>query len=234
MKKILFTGITALLLGSCTHPHWTDAGPVITEIRTVPSFNSVSVYGQPDIFLTQDTTYLVKVEGPERRLDHLSTTVTNLRLRIEENQNSFWYAADPKVFIAQQNFDQLYFYGSGDVNGSGIVAMNTEISHQGSGNINLGLTGNSIDIIVNGSGNVDLNGTMNSSYLKIQGSGDIHAYSLINNRADVNINGSGNIYVFVNDTLNVNINGSGNVYYKGYPTVLNVSINGSGDLINAN
>lgn len=221
-------------LSSCFHPHWTDAGPVIQQVRTVAVFSSLSSYGSCDIFITQDSSYLLKAEGPERRLGHLTTTVSNARLRIEETGNSYWYSSTPKVYISQQLFDELYFSGSGDFSSNGILCSVNTVKNYGSGDVNLNLWGNLLNVYNNGSGDYYLDGTIGFVRYDLHGSGDVHAEDMITTRADVEMSGSGDVYISVSDTLHAVLNGSGDLYYKGTPAYVNIQTNGSGNVIHVN
>ncbi len=73
--------------------------------------------------------------------------------------------------------------------------------------------------------------TIADNTLKISGSGKIDTYGVPAENVDVDISGTGNIYVRAIKKLNVSISGSGNVYYKGSPTIT-TDISGEGNVVN--
>ena len=90
--------------------------------------------------------------------------------------------------------------------------------------------GENIDVLVQGSGSLVLSGTCNFAEITVQSSGSFIGSVLEIRGAEVNIRGSGHIYIWVTDRLIINIQGSGNVYYKGNPQISS-NIQGSGRLI---
>ena len=104
------------------------------------------------------------------------------------------------------------------------------ITNQGSGDQSGVVSGENIVVSVRGSGSLVLSGTCNFAEITVQSSGSFIGSKLEIRGAEVNIRGSGHIYVWVTDRLNVNIQGSGNVYYKGNPQIIS-NIQGSGKLI---
>lgn len=64
----------------------------------------------------------------------------------------------------------------------------------------------------------------------LSGTGKISAFGLFTEKAQLEINGGGQIEVSVRDNLNVKIDGSGIVYYKGNPE-LYTQITGAGQVI---
>lgn len=232
MKRLILLTLP-LLMFSC-RPWRYDAGPVIQEDRNLPFFNSLSVYGEPDIVFTTDTTYDVRIVAPEKLHDHILTSVSSNRLRIEQTGWNEWRHEDAKIYVAQTLFNDLYFSGSGDVSGAALMMGNGEIKHYGSGDVALSLSASSMLCRMYGSGDLYLTGNVPALDLSSTGSGDVDVHGIPASRVDLVLSGSGDARVSASDTLNISISGSGNVYYWGYPAVLNVNITGSGQLIHMN
>jgi hypothetical protein len=230
MKSIYNHFVLLILIFSSCQPSSLDPGPVITESRSIQSYTSLSVYGKIDLIFTSDTSYQVLLEGPEQVLPHITTTVTNNRLKIEENPDHHFFHENVKVYISQNFFDEIYISGKGTVSGQGINVNDAEIKHYGSGNVQLGMNGNRLDVNVMGSGNVILNGAMNNLNIEITASGDVDAENLNTIRTDILVNGSGDSRVTASDSLDIRINGNGDVYYWGNPAWLQTVVYGSGTI----
>ena len=111
-----------------------------------------------------------------------------------------------------------------------IVIPTSYFTNQGSGDQTGVVSGEDIVASVYGSGSLVLTGTCNFADIAVLSSGSFSGSNLEIRGAEVNIRGSGHIYVWVTDKLNVIIQGSGNVYYKGDPKI-NSYIKGSGKII---
>lgn len=70
----------------------------------------------------------------------------------------------------------------------------------------------------------------NNINLEIIGSGDFLGFELKSKDVDVNLKGSGDVYVYSESELNVNVLGSVDVVYKGKPSTKNLIVRGSGEI----
>ena len=88
-------------------------------------------------------------------------------------------------------------------------------------------------VTISGSGSAKLIGSADEVKFINEGSGKIKAYDFPVKKAEIDIEGSGYIYVNVSESLVARIDGSGNIYYIGNPAI-NFKEFGSGSLINDN
>ncbi len=134
------------------------------------------------------------------------------------------------------------FYGKefeSEISGSGTMdifgdcdIINTTIS--GSGSIALEAPDcDFASVTISGSGSAKLIGSADEVKFINEGSGKIKAYDFPVKKAEIDIEGSGYIYVNVSESLVARIDGSGNIYYIGNPAI-NFKEFGSGSLINDN
>ncbi len=207
-------------------------GPEVEKVLDMPEFKGVKLNCSAKVFIKQDNFFEVFAKGEENIIDLLELDVQNDTWDIEFDRCVKDY--DLEIFITMPDIRYLAVNGSGEIRGDNFFNVEDIVLRiSGSGEICLGLFAEEIDGKISGSGEVELEGEAESLDFGISGSGDLKAFSLVTEKADINISGSGDASVHVLEVLDVRISGSGNVYYKGNP-VLNVNISGSGDVIDAN
>jgi hypothetical protein len=119
--------------------------------------------------------------------------------------------------------------GTGQINGSGLVANQLQATISGSGNIKLeALKVQHLESKISGSGNIQASGEADEHDIKIAGSGNVRADGLETGTTRVTVSGSGSAWVHAKDHLEVKITGSGSVKYSGQPSTIEQQIRGSG------
>jgi uncharacterized protein (AIM24 family) len=236
MKKIVLAPLViAILATSCIFDesrHIKGNGHVVSEDRNEKNFTGVQLSSSYDVYLTEGSSFAVKVEGEENILPHVKTRVENGQLIIgTENLISINTRREVKVYVTAPSFEKIYLTGSGDITGQTKLTNSSrfDLDVTGSGDMKLELDAPSIKANVTGSGDMQLSGETKQFNYKSSGSGDIKAHDLKSEETTVHLTGSGDARVFSSVKLEVSITGSGDVYYKGEGQV-NMHISGSGDV----
>lgn len=92
------------------------------------------------------------------------------------------------------------------------------------------ISGERIDISFEGAGAIYASGKVKLLRMKSQGVGQVTLKDLHAERADMDINGMGDLTVYASDTLNLVANGMGSIKYFGHPKHFNKSANGLGSI----
>ena len=240
----------ALLLAACSKlPHRVEGNRnVVTETRSVPSFDRIQNTGIFDVYIVQSDYYEVVMEAESNLLPFIRTGVSGNILKVETRDN-LRPNYPIKVFIYTPEVEEVKLSGSGLIYSDTLWVDKLDVVLSGSGRIDMVALGNDIyteisgsgsawvytetDLLgatISGSGDMHFAGFANRADLTISGSGKIHAYDLPVNECYTKTSGSGDMFVNGSDYLDVNISGSGSVYYIGTPA-LNVKITGSGKVI---
>ena len=103
----------------------------------------------------------------------------------------------------------------------------------GTGDIDLALDVNTVDVDLIGTGNVILVGNALELKDQTKGTGNLLAFNLKAEKASLWVYGTGNIKAQVTSNLECGIFGTGSIYYRGNSTI-NSQIAGTGALVNAN
>ncbi|MTW09175.1 DUF2807 domain-containing protein [Pseudoduganella eburnea] len=92
------------------------------------------------------------------------------------------------------------------------------------------ISGERIDISFEGAGAMYASGKVKLLRMKSQGVGQVTLKDLHAERADMDVNGMGDLTVYASDTLNLVANGMGSIKYFGHPKHFNKSANGLGSI----
>jgi len=233
MKNSLLSTIViaGLAFGACKKPN-IDAGDMTTEDRTVGAFTALEVDGSMDVYITQDSTYEVRVEAGDRLMQYIETEVSGSKLRVFEESNRVVRNRVVRVYVSASYLDRVDLDGSGDISGDDLNGNDVVIELDGSGDIELEyITSNSIEAKLDGSGNIELTGNTTTYDAHLKGSGDLDGRFLNATDAEVFLDGSGDLKVKCSNSLDASLYGSGNIYYWGSPTTVNTQVTGSGDII---
>jgi hypothetical protein len=226
---LLFLLTLTLGISSCEEEYSGD--PLIVTYDTVP-FERIELETSSHIRIIQANYYQVVVDGRENDVYDTEVIVSGNVLIIQEHGN-----IDPgqviSIFVPE--IQQLDSYGSSEIYGESQFRQNGNMAIRsfGSGEIDMYVDTDNLDILISGSGNIYLEGLADNVDLDLTGSGWAKTFILSSDFSDVYISGSGSAEVTVDNDLDVNISGSGDVYYKGHPQI-NSTISGSGKVINAN
>jgi hypothetical protein len=230
LLAIMVTG--AMLIAGCSMIPQTcidGSGRIITENRTVPGFQSVSLNAPTVVTVSQGSFQGVQVTADDNVLPLISTTVRNGVLSIGYTRPCVRPTSVVQIHVTSADISGLSILGAGDIRSDGVIrgsALTSSIT--GTGNMNLTAEVSSLKSSITGTGTVMLTGTADDLALSIPGAGTIDASKLKAARVTVEILGSGNALVDVTDTLVVKITGSGSVVYSGNPSSIEQSITGSG------
>ncbi|ATL46145.1 hypothetical protein COR50_02610 [Chitinophaga caeni] len=218
---------------SCTRENIFGSGNIKTERRSVSNFESITVEGDLDVWITQDNNRSVKVEAEDNVLKFIETYTSGNTLKIRVRPDihvKSWIT--PKVYISNDIYSQLNLAGSGNLYSEDTLQVNAlHCELWGSGHIKLAASAEELTSNVQGSGHIDLVGNASDYRSEINGSGSIKALDLSCRNAKIRLNGSGEQVVKVRDYIDIKILGSGIVRYKGNPQKVDTEVLGSGTIV---
>lgn len=236
LTKILLAA--ALLAGS----GYTYAKPVTTlkakayfdaQDRHLSGFNSLSVEGSFDVYITQGSTESVVVDAPADEMDHVVTEVRDGNLIIKDKRKNGWNSNHKKVVVHVniRDVNAISISGSGDVYfKEGLRSEKLLLAVSGSGNVNGKIEVKTLNCSVSGSGNIKISGNAKDSNVSISGSGDYNAKALPTVNTNVEVSGSGNASINASSSIAAEVSGSGDVKYTGGAQHVTKSKSGSGDI----
>jgi len=201
MKKIQMSIVAIIIAGlmaqSCEkmNVRIEGTGAITTHTLQVDEFDKIRVEGADDVILSYGPEQEVVVSGHPNIISRVQTEVKSGTWNIELESGSYGQY-ELTYYITLPNIEEVKNIGSGNVT----VADPMSVGHM---------------------------------KVRLLGSGSFFGFSLAAAFCDVDISGSGECEITVDEKLDVIIDGSGNVYYKGSP-VIHEDITGSGRLVYVN
>lgn len=204
------------------------------ETREVSGFSKISISIAAKVYLSQGDEESLTLEGDEKTIEKIETTVSQNTLKIKYKNPLFSQNnKDVTVHITAKQIEELSLAGSSELKAkTKISSPRIKFAISGSGKINIDdLFTEDIEAAISGSGNIMVDGKshIKTTQLSVSGSGDYIAPNLKTENAKVSISGSGKCKIFATENLVVRVSGSGRVYYNGEP-VVDAKLSGSGNI----
>ena len=210
-------------------PRVSGSGNVISESRTLDTFDRIRVKGSTNVVLQQGATPSLVVEADDNIVPIITTEVRSGELVVSSSQN--YRTRNPvTVYVTTPALQAVRVEGSADVVSTTALegeALAVEVS--GSGNVELEVYYNELTVDISGSGDVDVSGEVTTQDISVVGSGNYRARNLPSVDCFIDVAGSGDGQVRVSRLLEVKVTGSGDVIYYGDPEIRS-TVSGSGDL----
>jgi len=203
------------------------SGTVITETIPVLDFDSVSLEGKGNIFISQGPNSL-RIEAEDNLFELMEIEVDGTKLEI--NFEECVAGTQPiNIYISAPEFKKIEIDGTGNLESETIISGTTlEIEIDGSASAELNLALQQLITDIDGSGStIVLEGTATNHAVEINGMANINAFDLATEETNITITGQSNCEIDASTELNVVINGAGTIIYTGEPAV-SQTINGSG------
>lgn len=222
MKQVMENSLNVLCLlfvliglSSCQKETLVGNGQVITENRSIQSFEKIVLRGNSIVHLSKSDSYDIKVKAFANLLPSYLTQVNNKVLNVGYRENIQVQNDNTEVWIGFPELVDLEFLGNSSVRLVGTFPMKDQLSVSSTGNGQLVVTSpiNVTGLTVRSTG---------SNTLKLA---DIRSLS-----ASVSIEGSSVAYVHAAEDLTIKIQGNGKVYYMGAPELL-LEMNGNGEVL---
>ncbi len=238
MKNVmLISGLAVVLLTTACNKdriRLKGEGPVVSEERSVSSFDEVKLSMDADVIWHADSNYHCVVEAQKNIAKFILTEQRGDEIRVKLKRFTTIRKYKPiKIHLYGPRFERAEVTGSGDVIvDKGVKSTSVTLRVSGSGDVELNNpVPNEVNASISGSGEVRLASPAlcQRSEYSISGSGKISALSTPTNEVDVRVTGSGSLYVYVQKQLDARISGSGKVRYKGSPQI-QTKITGSGSV----
>jgi hypothetical protein len=240
-KSMMLSLVAVLVLmaaGACNYhkfdwagEHIEGSGNVISEERTVGSFNSIRVIGSGKLYVTQGAEQSLMIQAEDNIMPIIDTGVEGDTL-VVDTERPYTSGIGIKIYITMPDIRGFQLNGAWVLSGQNRFNVNDlDLEITGAGSIDLDLTAGRIFTEISGAGTVTLTGSADSHFLTISGAGELKAEGLEVKNYDITVSGAGNCRIFVTQSLEVQISGSGSVYYQGDPASINSNISGVGKLV---
>ena len=208
-RVVISVLLAALILPACDWVGKRGNGVITTEDRSTADFSAVDASGAYKIAWSAGAPAL-SITTDRNLLNHITTTVSNGKLRIRTNER-MRPTHGIKIAISSQTISGARLRGAVDFKGSRITTPNFYIESDGAS-----------DVI--------LDGTVDSLTARVRGAGDMNAESLQAKVVEVSLVGAADAKVNATESLSVSIKGAGDVRYSGNPKTIKKSVAGAGSV----
>lgn len=231
-RAVLGAAVVAvtLMVGGCLRGPgwpWTDAGPTVSEERTIPAVTSVILRTPGEVMITTGAEPSLTVTAPEGILDRLTSTVDGDVLVLDSRDRLG--RPGPVVYdLVLPTVETISLTGSGSVRVDGVKGADLTLDVRGSGSLRIeAIAVRDLDLAVAGSGSAVLEGSADRHRATVSGSGRVDATRLETAETAVSISGSGRADVTATETLVARVSGSGRITHAGGARV-DATVSGSG------
>jgi putative autotransporter adhesin-like protein len=201
--------LAALILPACDWVGKRGNGVITTESRSTADFLAVDASGAYKIVWSAGAPALT-VTTDRNLLNHVTTTVTDGKLRIRTNER-VRPTHGIRIVISSQTLSGARLRGATDFKGSKIASPSFFLESDGAS-----------DVI--------LDGTADSLTARLRGAGDLDAGALQAKVVELSLMGAADAKVYATESLSVSIKGAGDVRYGGNPKTIKKSVAGAGSV----
>jgi hypothetical protein len=227
---ILFMAIITL----CSCETGEEPGPLVTQERSLPVFESIRVETIGKVRLHVAPDYRVVIHTN-------SNVVDDINLSIFENELHISLTGKHKKIdrleldVYAPEYTAIRLDGVADIScRESIVTSFLTVEQDGIGDIHLeDIQVQKVYFKLSEDGNVEVEGITNEIIATHSGVGNLRLFRLFGNTGDLKLSGTGNIEINVSDFLNIDLSGVGDIKYMGSPA-MNIRHTGVGKIVKVN
>ncbi len=229
------------ILSACDNPQAFDcvksAGSQDLEIKQAASFTWLIVDDNINLYLNNDSTYTVTIEGGKNLIGKIRLDQTGDSLRIYNANHCNWarnyHSNKIKVTVGAANLRAIANRGYGYVQSVGKLKISDLVVYilEASGDLTLDMQAESFYVYTNCSPTITLTGETNSLGAWSRDAGKLLAENLIAQDCDIRNSSANEIRVFPVRKLRAVIEESGNIVYFNDPKVLETDVSGTGKVL---
>jgi hypothetical protein len=230
-----------LMLSACDNPQALDcvksAGSQSVEIKQVAPFVWLIVDDNIDLYLNNDSSEAVTIEGGKNLIGKIRLDQTGDSLRIYNANHCNWarsYASNKiKVTVGAANLRAITNRGYGNVQSAEKLKISDLVIYilEGNGDLTLDMQAESFYVYTNCSPTITLTGETNSLGAWSRDAGKLLAEGLIAQDCDIRNSSANEMRVFPVRKLRAVIEESGNIVYFHEPRVLETDVSGTGKVV---
>lgn len=229
-RSILIFSLLVLCLCACEGEAEREKGNgiIVSENRSVRSFNAIASNGNFEIILQEASQPGVQVIGDENLMPFIDIDVDDRTLTLNSSRP---ITSDEgiKIYVSYKNLNRIDIGGANKVTAENPVrerSLDIEIS--GASMVDLNLDVRNLDMNLSGAGFVTLSGRARNQNIEMSGVGNLEASELISERCRIAISGLGGAEVHVTESLEADVSGVGGVEYAGNPAEVQSNVSGLG------
>jgi hypothetical protein len=207
------------------------SGNVVSEKRSVSSFDEIKVSSGIDVFITQGNKEALEVVADDNLLEFIKTEVSSGCLRIYTDVN-IRHSKSREVHLVYRQLRSINISSAGDVKGTNKMKANDlDIHLSSAGDLELTVSADQINCDISSSGDAHISGTADELDADLSSAGDLYAYDLIVKKARVQVSSAGNARIHATEEVYLKASSAGDIYYMGNPHTIHTNTSSAGSII---
>lgn len=229
MKKLLIIIISLISLASCSYT--SGSGNIVTETRSVGSFNAISVGGSFDVEVKIGPVTEVKIEADDNIIKYIEITVSGNTLKIRTEDLHNYSDVHMKVFITVPALSAIRVSASAEVVVKDLLKNSGKISFHASssGSIDAEVDAPEIETDASSGGSINVHGKTRTYSAEASSGADIKSYDLLSENARAGVSSGATIQLHASVGIDAKASSGGTIEYHGAATV-NRSVSSGGSV----
>lgn len=198
----------------------TGKGAVITENRTINSFNKLIISGAFQVELQQSPQYTLDIKTFENIHPYIEVDNTGNTLEIRFKRNISIRNSGPiKVYISAPEVDDIEISGASSITTQQKSNTKIKIELSGASKGNFTLNSPEISIGLSGASTILAKGATQTIDIDASGACQFNTTELLAETVNADIGGASKGKVFASVAINGEISGASSLKYEGNPTI---------------
>lgn len=222
MKNVFFFSLIILVFAtSCSEiagRRVRGSGNITSQTKNGSGFTNIDVSGAIDVYVTQDSSSSIKVEGDDNILQYIVTEVNGSTLEIyTESGFNLRPSHKIKVYVSNPTFNGFRVSGASSINGDSPISGSERITVNASGasGIKLDINAPVVNVEVTGASTANLRGRTKDLDINASGASKVKGYDLLSENTRVDVSGASHAEVYASVSLDGEASGASHVSYLG-------------------
>jgi hypothetical protein len=205
----------ALLISQVSAQGVRGNGNVVTDSRSVGSFDGLIIKGACDVIISEGSSSRVRLKTDENLQEVVDIYVKEGNL-IVENKESIKKSTEMTLYVSADRLSLIKVSGAANIEARDEIGGNElDIIISGAVDANLDLDVSCIHVSCSGAATLNLSGRSGCANYKIDGAATVKAYDLRTDKVKITVSGTGNAELHADENLDVAISGMASINYKG-------------------
>lgn len=193
-------------------------GNIITENRTVDTFNQLDIGSAIEVKLVQGDSTSVKVEIDGNLQPYIEVYLKGSELHVQYKDNiSISSSQRAKVYVTARSLERIEVSGACKLTSEGVITSpgKFDIEIDGASEADMNINAASLSLKMDGASMANIKGETKDLNIHANGSCELKAFGLTAVNVDVKLDGASSAQVYPTTKLIADANGASKVFYKG-------------------
>ena len=202
------------------------------------SFNSITVLGGIDLYLSQSDKEEIAISASEDKYkEGIKTVVENSTLRIYYDGEKNWSKGNRKLraYVSFKDLVKLEASGASDIIVAGEIKVpSLLLKLSGASDFKGSVSVSSLTLELSGASDVSIKGTASIVNIESSGASDVKAYDLSADICTAKASGASDVNITVNKEMTAHASGASDIYFKGNAVIKDQHSTGASSVVRKN